>query len=390
MKKVAVYVGSRANYSSALSIMSAIKAHPALQLQLVVAGAAVLQRFGDIRETLRQDGFYVDVVTNTLVEGEVPGAMAKSVGLGVIEFTMALEQLSPNYVVAIGDRFDVLSWVLAASLMNIPVAHTMGGERSGTIDESIRHGITKFSNIHFPANSDAANRILKMGEDSNSVHVVGCPRIDYVLNCVKRIRQGELLSSNLIFDLYKGVGTRFDLCSEPFLLVSFHPVTTEFGSNSLHVGELLAALDTLRMNTIMLWPNADAGSDEISKALRVFRESRNPSWLHLFVNLPIHVYVQLMHQCACMVGNSSSAIREGETVGVPAVNIGSRQNMRLKGLNIIDVPPNRDAIVEAIQLQIGNGHYESAFLYGNGGAGERIAEVLATTSLSTTQKVNTY
>jgi len=390
MKKIAVYVGSRANYSSARSIMRAINDHPELELTLVLAGAAVLPRFGDLRKLIQEEGFIPDIVSNTIVEGEIPAAMSKSIGLGMIDYSMALEKLTPDCVVAIGDRFDVLPWVLSAAMMNVPVAHTMGGERSGTIDESIRHAITKFANIHFPANVDSADRIIKMGEDPDTVKVVGCPRIDYVIECINDIKAGNLVSSSQVYESYKGVGRRFNLEEEPFLLVSFHPVTTEFGSNKHHIEQLLAALNMLRMKTIMIWPNADAGSDEISKAIRVFREHEQPDWLHLFVNLPINIYIQLMYQCACMLGNSSSAIREGEVIGVPAVNIGSRQNMRLKGNNIIDVEPESQVIFAAVKTQIDHGRYETDYLYGDGGAGDKIADILSKVTLQTTQKINFY
>ena len=145
--------------------------------------------------------------------------------------------------------------------MNIPIAHTMGGESSGTIDESIRHAITKFSNIHFPANIDSAKRIERMGEDPKTIYVVGCPRIDFILNCLDKFSKGQILSSQKIFDFYKGVGNKFNLVQESFLLVSFHPVTTEFGSNKKHIKAILESLNELRINTVMIWPNADAGSD---------------------------------------------------------------------------------------------------------------------------------
>ncbi len=390
MKKIAVYVGSRANYSSARSIMKSVQAHPKLNLSIVLAGSAVLSRFGDMRSILAEDGFKPDIVTNTIVEGETPPAMSKSIGIGMIDYSMSLEKLNPDCVVAVGDRFDVLPWVLAAAMMNIPVAHTMGGERSGTIDESIRHAITKFANIHFPANEDSALRIEKMGEDPKTIHTVGCPRIDYVIECLDKVKGGDVTSSAEIFSHYKGVGLEFNLEKEPFLLVSFHPVTTEFGSNSHHIGEILAALDELKIKTIMIWPNADAGSDEISKSIRVFRENEKPDWLHLFVNLPIDIYVQLMHQCVCMIGNSSSAVREGEVIGVPSVNVGSRQNMRLKGGNIVDVEPDRKEIIDSIRKQIEHAHYETRFLYGSGGSGEKIAQILSKIIIYNTQKINYY
>ena len=390
MKNISIYVGSRANYSSAFSIMKAIQIHPELNLSLVISGAAVLPRFGDIRELIKEDGFKADVETNSLIEGENPTAMAKSIGLGMIDYSNALEKLKPDCVIAIGDRFDVLPWVISAAMMNIPIAHTMGGERSGTIDESIRHAITKFSNIHFPANIDSAKRIERMGEDPKTIFVVGCPRIDFILSCLDKFRKGKILPSQKIFELYKGVGNNFNIVEDSFLLVSFHPVTTEFGSNKKYIKAILEALNELKINTVMIWPNADAGSDEISKEIRVFREKFNPTWLHLFVNLPIEIYTQLMYQCKCMIGNSSSAIREGETIGVPAVNVGSRQNMRLKGKNIIDVNPNKAEIVKAVKKQIKHGKYTSENLYGAGGAGFRIATTISKLNIKNTQKINFY
>ena len=212
--------------------------------------------------------------------------MAKSIGLGMIDYSNSLEQLNPECVIAIGDRFDVLPWVISAAMMNIPIAHTMGGERSGTIDESIRHAITKFSNIHFPANIDSAKRIERMGEDPKTIFTVGCPRIDFIISCLKKFKRGDILTSKKVFELYGGVGESFDLEKKPFLLVSFHPVTTEFGSNKKHVQEILKSLNELKINTIMIWPNADAGSDEISKEIRIFREKFSP---HGYIYLSIYL-----------------------------------------------------------------------------------------------------
>lgn len=388
--KVCVVIGSRANYSSARSIMAAIQAHDGMELQVALGAAAVLERFGNLEETLRQDGFPIDSKFFTIVEGETPVTMAKSAGLGISELATIFDNLRPDRVVVIGDRFDVISTVIAATFTNIPIAHTMGGERSGTIDESIRHAITKFSHLHFPANENARERIIRMGEDPAFVFNVGCPRIDYVLKLLEDIDAGGGVSSEQLFGEYGGVGNRFDIAKDDFLLVSHHPVTTEYGQNRAHMEEILAALAELKMPTIMIWPNADAGSDEVSKAIRTFRESFQPDWLHLFINLPISVYVQLMKACTCMIGNSSSAVREGEAIGVPAINVGSRQNMRQKGHNIIDIDVDRQSIVEATRRQIAHGHYESEFLYGSGNAGINIADIIYRTEFTTTQKINHY
>ena len=389
MKKICAIIGGRANYSSTRSIMKSIQATEGLELQVLLCAAALLERFGNLESILEEDGFEVDAKCHTIVEGETPLTMSKSTGLGIYELSSAFDRLKPDMVVAIGDRFDVMAAVIAATYMNIPIAHTMGGERSGTIDESNRHAITKFAHLHFPANEDSRQRIIRMGEDPDLVFNVGCPRIDYILDCVKDVDRNNPIDSEKLFEEYGVVGN-FKIRERGFLLVSHHPVTTEYGSNRHHIEEILASLKELAMPTVMIWPNADAGSDEISKGIRVFRETEKPEWLRVFVNLPIKVYAQLMKLSACMIGNSSSAIREGEAIGVPAINVGTRQNMRLKGKNIMDVEPDRNAIVSAVQAQLKHGPYDPEFLYGDGHAGGKIAEIIRDVEIGSTQKINFY
>ena len=279
MKNVMVFTGSRANYSSTRTIMKAVMLHPELELQTVVAGAALLDRYGNIEKLMQEDGIPIDAKFHMIVEGETPTTMAKSTGLGIIDVSMIFDNFIPVVVVIVGDRFDVLAPTIAAAYMNIPIAHTMGGEVSGTIDESIRHAITKFAHIHFPANDDAKKRIIKMGEDPSMVFSVGCPRMDLIREKLEGFGN-TAFDERAFFKKYKGVGGVFDLIKEPFLLVSQHPVTTEFGRNRKAIEETLHALMELEMHTIMLWPNADAGSDEISKGIRTFREKYRPDWLH--------------------------------------------------------------------------------------------------------------
>ena len=376
MKKICVFIGSRANYSSCKSIMRSIQNHSALQLQTVLGGSSVLERYGNIESLVINDGFNIDAKFYMIIEGEKPITMAKSTGLGIIELSMIFNNLQPDIVVVVGDRFDVMAPVIAASYMNIPIAHTMGGEVSGTIDESIRHAITKMAHLHFPANEDAFQRIIKMGEKPDMVFNVGCPRIDLIREILEEHRKGEWVGQDF-FSKYKGVGEKFNIKSEKFLLVSQHPVTTEYGKNRKHIEQTLHALNEIKMPTIMIWPNADAGTDEVSKGIRTFREQYKPDWLHLFINLPIDVYVKIMDMCACMAGNSSSAIREGSYIGVPVVNIGSRQKGRIRGENVIDVWYSSQEICEAILAQIKFKKYKSDPLYGNGTAGHLIADTLA-------------
>lgn len=375
IKKICVFVGSRANYSSIKSVMQAVHKHPDLELQVITGASAVLDRFGKVEDILAKDGFSANYRFYSIVEGENPVTMAKSTGLGLIDASMILDNLKPDFVVVVGDRFEMMSVTIAAAYMNILVAHTMGGEVTGTIDESIRHAITKFAQVHFAANEDARQRIIKLGEQEQYVFNVGCPRIDLVVRELERNSE-EVLKA--LFTKYSGVGPgNFDL-NKPFLLVSQHPVTTEFGNNRKQIDETLFALAELKMPTIMLWPNIDAGSDDISSGIRTFREKHNPAWLHLFKNLPTPVYIHLMKNTACLVGNSSSGVREGAIIGTPVVNVGSRQHNRLAGANVINAGYNRKEIMEAIQSQLKHGRYSADPLYGSGDAGEQIAQILAT------------
>lgn len=384
-KRVGVVIGSRANYASIKSVMKEIQEYPHdMELLVFVGASALLDKYGQVVDLIERDGFEIKGRFYILVEGENPQTMAMSTGLGIIELAELFMNHKPDLVITIGDRFETIATAIAASYMNIHLAHTMGGEISGTIDESIRHAVTKFSHIHFPANEEAAVRIRKMGEDPRYVFVTGCPRIDLVKELIDEQRNGNGLDQKSFWDTYKGVGGRFNLTKEKFLLVAQHPVTTEYGKNREHTNETLMALQKLRMPTIMLWPNADAGSDEVSKGIRGFREQYKPDdWLHLFKNLPIEIYAKVMDMCACMVGNSSSAIREGAIIGIPAVNIGTRQQGRARANNVMDAGYDRNAIFEAVKNQLKNGKYKPDYIYGDGTAGKRIAKILSEFDLQT-------
>jgi UDP-hydrolysing UDP-N-acetyl-D-glucosamine 2-epimerase len=383
MRKVCVVVGSRANYSSIKSAMRAVEEHPELRLQLVVGASALLDRYGTVLDVIERDGFEPDERVFMLIEGETPSTMAKSTGLGLLELPTAFERLEPDVVITVGDRFETMATALAAAYMNIPLAHTMGGEVSGNIDESIRHAVTKFAHIHFPACTDAAERIIRLGEDPASVHVVGCPRMDLVAEVL-----AEPVSQDGLSELFRfGVGGKFDL-DQPFVLVSQHPVTTEYGDGERQITETLKAVQQLDMSAIVLWPNADAGSEHIARGIRKFREHEDDSKLHFFKNLPANDYIKLMRKTGCLVGNSSSAIREGSFIGTPAVNVGPRQEGRQRGSNVVDVDYHSEEITDAVTQQLENGPYEREPIYGDGRAGERIAEILASTSFSINKRIS--
>jgi len=383
MRKICIVVGSRANYSSIKSVMCAVRATPELKLQLVVGASALLDRFGSVIDIIEADGFQPDAQVTMIVEGETPGTMAKSTGLGLLELPTIFGMLKPDIVVSVGDRFETMATAVAAAYMNIPLAHTMGGEISGTIDESIRHAVTKLAHVHFPANSQAAERIVRMGEDPSAVHVVGCPRIDLVAEIARG--NGHLESPDWLER--EGVGAHITL-DRPFLLVSQHPVTTEYGQGEQQINETLMSLHELHMPTIMLWPNADAGSEDISRGMRKFRERYRPEYIRFYKNFPIETYVRLMLSCACAVGNSAAPLREGAFIGVPTVNIGTRQQGRDRADNVMDAGCNRREIVAAVQRQLAHGRYPSSQLYGDGGAGVRIAKILTDAPLRVQKRLS--
>ena len=382
MRKICSVIGSRANYSSIKSALRAIQNHPDLELQVVVTASAVLDRYGSVATLIEEDGFIPDASIFSLIEGETPVTMAKSTALGLLELPTVFSQLKPDVVITVGDRFETMATTLAAVYMNIRLAHTMGGEVSGTVDESIRHAITKFAHIHFPACSDAYERILKLGEREETVHNVGCPRMDLV----REYLDSSEIDERELFD--DGVGSRFDL-REPFLMLSQHPVTTEFGAGESQIQASLEAVEELGMPAIALWPNPDAGSEDVARGMRKYREKYRDSKIHFFKNLPIHLYVKLMQRTACLIGNSSSGIREGAFIGTPVVNVGTRQHARQRGANVIDVSNHKDSIVNAVRQHLTHGAYLQDPIYGDGYAGDRIATVLAG-SMPMIQKTITY
>ncbi len=377
-RKVCVVVASRANYGRIKSVLAALKQRPDVKLIIIAAASAVLYRFGKVVDIMEADGFTPDAQVNVVLEGDSPATMAKSTGIAITELATVFDLIKPDIVLTLADRYETLATAVAASYMNIHVAHTQGGELTGSIDESVRHAITKLSHLHFVSTEISRQRVIQMGEDPERVYLTGCPSIDAIAEL------NPLLDSE-IFERHGGVGAEIEP-TKPFLLVLQHPVTTEYDTTGQQICETITAISRIGMQTVWLWPNIDAGTDAISHELRRFREQRKPSWLRLHRNFPVEDYARLMANCACIVGNSSSALREGAFLGAPAVNIGSRQNNRERGSNVIDIHPSADAIEGAIRNQLAHGRYSRNALFGDGHAGGRIATLLATTPLARAQK----
>ncbi|WJW76701.1 UDP-N-acetylglucosamine 2-epimerase [Thiohalobacter sp. IOR34] len=364
--------------------MAEIQRRPDLELQVVLGGSVVLEKYGKILETDVVDNFHVNHIIHFLVEGETPLTMAKSAGLAVTEFANAFENLKPDVVIVIADRFECLAIAMAATYMNIPVAHIEGGEKSGSIDESIRHAITKMAHMHFPASKEAAERISRMGELETAIHEVGATSFDVLANM-----DTDNLEPVKDFQLSHGVGRTVPIEKGKYLIVIQHPVTTEYEKNLVHVNETIKAIHELKMPTFWIWPNMDAGSDGISKGIRMYREAHDSEHVHFFKSLPIELFAPLLKNAACIVGNSSCGIREAAFLGTPAVNIGTRQQGRDRGRNVIDVDYNHVVIIEAVKKQIDHGPYEPDHLYGDGNAAEKIVNILSNCEF-TQQKQNTF
>ena len=382
-RKICAYIGSRANYASIKSALRAIKKKKNLELQIILAASGVLDKYGDLEKIILSDGFKINSKIYSLLEGENPITMAKTTGYGLVEITTELSKLKPEFLVVVGDRYETLSATIAAAYLNIKIAHTMGGEITGTIDESIRHANTKFAHVHFPSSKKAKKNIINLGEDPKNVFHVGCPRIDLAKEVLKKKKQ---LDGNAIFK--HGVGTRFNL-GKDFLVLSQHPVTTEYEHSMNHILNSLEALKFIGLPTLVFWPNSDAGSDGVSRGIRLFREKNKKNNFFFIKNLPTNHYLNILNYTKCLIGNSSSGIREGSYLGTPVVNIGTRQTDRERASNVIEVKNNKLQIINAIKKQIKHGKYKSSKIYGQGDTGIKIAKILSKVSPKIQKKLLT-
>lgn len=381
-RKVCVVIISRANYGRIKSVLSAISKHPDLELQVIAGSSMLLERFGRAVDIVRADGFPISAEIYTAVEGELPITMAKSVGLGIIEIATALSNLKPDVVLTVADRFETVATAIAASYMNIPVAHTQGGEITGSIDESVRHAVTRFAHLHFPATTESAGRLKAMGEEAERIFMTGCPSIDLVANADLSFTEKDKEEIK-----NKGVGHEIDLL-RPYLLLMQHPVTSEHGQGLKQIMETIEAVLKSGVQAIALWPNIDAGSEQISKGIRRFREQNPAAPIRFYKNFHPELYAKILANAACAVGNSSSFIREGSYLGTPAVIVGGRQQGREHGPNaVMGVPYEREKIYTEIMKQLSRGRYAGEIIFGDGSAGVKIAEALSRAPLNLNKRL---
>ena len=384
-KKICVIVHSRANYGSIKSVLKNIKKSKNLTLKLIVGGSALLDKFGSATNYIEKDGFKIDKKINFIIEGNSPEIMAKSTGLAIIETADTLGVLKPDYVLTVGDRYETIATAISAAYMNIPLIHTMGGEISGTIDESVRHAVTKFANIHFAATHLAKKNIIRMGEVKKNVFNVGCPRIDEVkIVLSQKISNGEInkiLNSN-------GVGNEIDI-SRPFIIVMYHPVTSEYGNGEDQIINILKAIAQFNIQKIFFWPNADAGYEDIARGIRKWREKNLDTNTRYIKNLEQKYFYHLLDKSRCIIGNSSSGLREGCYIGVKNISIGSRQNGREIGNNTIMISNNyRKIYISLKKILKLNYRKKKDYRYGNGNAGKKIVKIIEKIKVSHQKKLD--
>lgn len=366
MRRIGVVTVGRSDYGLYRPILQRIQADPALAPQLIVAGMHLSPEFGRTSDAIEEDGFEIAERVEMLVSSDTPEGVAKSMGLGIIGFAQAYGRSRPDLLVVLGDRFEMHAAALAALPFRLPVAHIHGGERSeGAIDDALRHSMTKLSHLHFVATDAYRQRVLQMGEEPWRVVVSGAPSLD-------NIRSTRLLGCD---ELERRFGVRLD---ESPLLVTFHPVTLEYERTEWEVMELLEALRSLARPVVFTLPNADAGGRLVTRLLTAFVQEH--PFARLVPNLGPQGYFSLMALAAAMVGNSSSGIIEAPSFALPVVNVGSRQDGRLRAENVIDVGYDHQEIISGIRRALAP-EYRARLRglpnpYGHGRAAEIIVDHL--------------
>lgn len=379
-KKICSVITDRAQYARNRLLLKLINEDPELDLYIIVGGSALLGKYGDIISDMAENGFvsYDSLYTN--VEGGDNISMAKTTGLAILEFTTSLQRLKPDIILIHGDRFEVLAAAITAAYLNIIIGHIEGGDVSGTIDESVRHAVTKLSHIHFAANQSSMERILKMGENPEYVHNTGSLDVEF-LDHVPKI-------ADLSFIDRFGVGAKINL-DKPFIVVFQHPVTTG-EDNFKNIQMTLQAVKELGVPAIWFWPNSDAGTSEMAHAIRNFREENSKYKIKFVTHLPPEKFINILKKASCIVGNSSAGIKESSYLGLPVVNIGTRQQNRLAAANVIHVGHDVEQIKKAVKAQLKHGFYPSSDIYYKENSSRKIVEILKKANPSVQKKFFDY
>jgi UDP-hydrolysing UDP-N-acetyl-D-glucosamine 2-epimerase len=378
-RRICFPITSRAYYGRSQLLMKKLRDHPGIELELMLGGSILLDKYSRrIADDIEAGGFTISTSFFNVIEGGNHVAMAKTACLTALEFTNGFHAADPDIVVICGDRFEQLAIAMAAAYLNKTIAHIEGGDVTGSIDESVRHAITKLAHIHFVTNDDAHRRVLAMGEDPKYVFTTGSLDVE-VASQVEATITSETLNRY-------GVGHEVDV-DQPFLLVIQHPVTTEH-DNRQHLEDTLRAVSALDLPVIWIWPNPDAGTGEMADSLRRFRENVPEAVrkMRFITDVPMSEFIALLKIAACLIGNSSAGIKECSFLGTPVVNIGARQQGRLHADNVVHAGYDREAIAAAVGRQIAHGRYAPSHIYYRPGASQAIVDVLAGSELYTQKR----
>jgi UDP-hydrolysing UDP-N-acetyl-D-glucosamine 2-epimerase len=363
-RKILYISGTRADYGLMRETLLRIKNSPGLELEIIATGMHLMPEFGRTADEIKKDGFSLKKI-KAIFKRDDKESMADFIGKLIQLLVKEISKIRPDIILVLGDRGEMLAGAVAGAYLSIPVAHIHGGDITLTVDEIVRHAITKLAIIHFPATEKSAQRIIRMGEDPSKVFVVGAPGLDGILN-------QKLFSKD---EIAKKFGLNF---SEPVLLVLQHPVTHEIDQSASQMKETMEAIKELRFQTVLIYPNADAGAREIIKVINNYQKY---SFIKIYKNINRKDYLSLMSMANALIGNSSSGIIEGPSFGLPVINIGKRESGREMAENIINVGCQKNEIIEAIKRAI----FDKEFItkiklikspYGEGTAGEKIVDVL--------------
>ena len=373
-KKLTFVIVNRANYARIRVLLINLKKSKKFKIDIILVSSPLLKKYGDLEKNIIKDGLQVTSKFFTHIEGENLITMTKSTGLLLLELSSAFESINPDIVFLVGDRYEVLAAAIAANYMNIFLVHLQGGELTGSVDENVRHSVTKLSHLHFVNTKKAKKIVEQLGENPKMVFNVGCPSIDYI----KEINFNKIKIKQPF-----GIGSQIDL-EKPYFVFLIHPVTTKYIENNQLINEMIELAKILDDQIIWIWPNNDAGANFMTKKIRAFREKFNPK-INFVVNFDSISYLKLIKNCKCLIGNSSSAIREGSYLGIKAVNVGDRQQQREQAKNIINAKPNYKDIYRSIKT-ISTRNIKKSNLYGNGNSVSQIIKILGKINLNVIKK----
>lgn len=373
-KKICIVTGTRAEFGLLQTLMYEIEKDEQLDLQVIATGMHLSPEFGMTYQTIEEEGFTVDKKIELLLSSDSSVGISKSVGLGVISFSEAFQELEPDIIVVLGDRFEILAAVTAAMISRIPVGHIHGGEATeGLIDEPIRHSVTKMSHLHFTATETYRKRVIQLGEHPDRVFNTGTPGLDNIARL--ELLEKEEFENVINFKLNKRN-----------ILVTFHPVTLEKGTSEKYFKEILKAVDELKDTSIIFTkPNADTDGRIIIQMIDKY-VAQNPQKACAFDSLGQLLYLSALKHIDTVIGNSSSGLIEAPCFKIATINIGDRQRGRIKAESVIDCEPSYGKIRNALSKTFSNGFKKKLQSvknpYGSGGASKKIKKIIKETDLT--------